>query len=123
MLFRSPAMLAFLADALQKDFPSVLFMHYHLLPVGCSWIDQLLPAEDEAFWKIVTAHQVLGIFCGHAHVTYEKSVSGIPVCGLRSTAPQPVLQDEPLLCLQPPHYLLVTIQGSILTTNIVEVPL
>lgn len=118
-----PEMLAFLTDALQKNLPSVIFMHYYLLPVGCRWIDQLLPDEDEAFWKIVTAHHVLGIFCGHAHVTYEKNVSGIPVCGLRSTAPQPVLQDEPLLCLQPPHYRLVTIQDGNLTTKTVEVPL
>lgn len=118
-----PEMLDFLAHTLQKNLPAILLMHYHLLPVGCRWVDQLLPDEDEAFWKIVKAQQVLGLFCGHAHVTYEKEVLGIPVYGLRSTAPQFVLQDEPLLCLQPPHYRLITIHDGILTTRVFEVPL
>jgi 3',5'-cyclic-AMP phosphodiesterase len=118
-----PEMLDFLANTLQKKLPSILLMHYHLVPVGSRWIDRLLSDEDEAFWEIMRTHQVLGIFCGHAHVTYEKEVSGIPVFGLRSTAPQFVLQDDPLLCLQPPHYRLVTIHDGLLTTRVFEVPL
>lgn len=118
-----PEMLAFLSDTLQNNLPTILCMHYHLVPVGSRWLDSLLPEEDEAFWEIVKAHPVLGIFCGHAHTTYETYVAGIPAFGLRSTAPQFVLQDVPLLCLQPPHYRLVTMQDSILTTRIFEVPL
>lgn len=119
----NPEMLDFLSDRLRTNLPTVLLMHYHLVPFGARWVDNLLPDEDEAFWEIVKAHPVLGIFCGHAHLTYERYVSSIPVFGLRSTAPQFALQDEPLICLQPPHYRLVMIQDGILTTRIFEVPL
>lgn len=122
-----PEVLAFLARCLQRDQPSVLLMHHHLVPVGCRWIDDFLPdaATAEAFWQIVThaSAPILGLFSGHAHVSYERVVNGISVFGLRSTAPQPVLQDEPLFCLQSPHYRVVTIQDTLLTTRIVEVPL
>lgn len=124
-----PGMLDFLSRSLQTDMPSILLTHHHLVPVGCRWIDAFLPNQEdhEAFWNIVSEHheRILGIFSGHAHVTYERVVNGIPVFGLRSTAPQPVLQeqDEPLLCLQPPHYRLVTVQDKVLTTRIFEVPL
>jgi 3',5'-cyclic-AMP phosphodiesterase len=122
-----PELLTFLERCLQEGLPSVLLTHHHLVPVGCRWLDTFLPDETsaEAFWQIVTRYQahVLGIFSGHAHVTYEQVVNGISVFGLRSTAPQFVLQDEPLFCLQPPHYRLVTIHGTLLTTKICEVPL
>lgn len=122
-----PEVLTFLARCLQRGQPSVLLMHHHLVPIGSRWIDDFLPdaATAEAFWQIVThaSPPILGIFSGHAHVSYERVVNGISVFGLRSTAPQPVLQDEPLFCLQPPHYRVVTIQDTLLTTRIVEVPL
>lgn len=122
-----PELLAFLARWLQPGQPSVLLMHHHLVPIGCRWIDDFLPdaATAEAFWQIITqaSAPILGIFSGHAHVSYERVVHGISLFGLRSTAPQPVLQDEPLFCLQPPHYRVVTIQDTLLTTRIVEVPL
>ncbi|GLV61039.1 3',5'-cyclic adenosine monophosphate phosphodiesterase CpdA [Dictyobacter sp. S3.2.2.5] len=122
-----PEMLAFLTRCLQNGQPSIILTHHHLVPFGIHWIDAFLPvaADSEAFWSILGAHQsqVLGIFSGHAHVTYERVVNGIPLFGLRSTAPQPVMQDEPLLCLQPPHYRLVTVQDTFLTTRIFEVPL
>lgn len=122
-----PELLTFLARCLQRGQPSVLLMHHHIVPIGCRWIDDFLPeaATAEAFWQIVTqaSAPILGIFSGHAHVSYERVVHGIPLFGLRSTAPQPVLQDEPLFCLQPLHYRVVTIQETQLTTHIVEVPL
>ena len=66
---------------------------------------------------------MLVILCGDVHTTYETLVVGIPVLGLRSTTFQFALQDEPLLCLQPPHYRFVTIQDGILTSRTFEVPL
>lgn len=122
-----PELPAYLAGCLQKDIPSIILMHHHLVAVGCRWLDAFLPAGEtsQAFWELIANHQknILGIFCGHAHVTYERIIHGVPVFGLRSTAPQPVLQDEPLLCLQPPHYRLITVQDTFLTTRIFEVPL
>lgn len=122
-----PETLDFLAHSLQADAPSIIFTHHHLVPIGMRWLDTFFQDEEnsKAFWNIAVKHQdrILGIFSGHVHTTYEKVVQGIPVFGLRSTAPQPVFQDEPLFCLQSPHYRLVTVQDSLLTTRIFEVPL
>ena len=81
-------------------------------------------ADDlTAFWELLAGRPVLGIFCGHVHTTYECVVDGIPVFGLRSTMYSFVPQDEPLACLLPPHYRLVTVQNGLLTTQIFEVAL
>jgi Icc protein len=122
-----PELLAFLEQHLDNGLPTVVLTHHHLVPVGSKWIDNFLPekAHAEAFWKLLTDHrqQVLGVLSGHCHVTYERIVQGIPVLGLRSTAMQFVLQDEPLYCVQPLHYRFVTIQNNILTSRIFEVSL
>ena len=112
--------LKFYATQLNAVEVNYTFRRFLTEKVIAGWIEQT-PAT---FHFIVKAHQVLGIFCGHAHVTYEKYISGIPVFGLRSTAPQlVVVQEEPLICIQPPHYRLVTLADGILATRIFEVPL
>lgn len=116
-------MLDFLARSLETDAPSVILMHHHLVTIGSRWLDDFIADDIARFWEIATGHNVLGIFCGHVHTTYERVVNDIPIFGLRSTAFPFVLQDEPLGCLLPPHYRLVTIQDGILTTRIFEVPL
>ena len=118
-------MLTFLREALASGMPSVLLMHHHLVRLGSRWLDELLPAANELdrFWEVVQSGHVLAVLCGHAHITYERYVEGIPVYGLRSTAFPFALQNEPLICLADPHYRLVTIQGGIATTRIYEVPL
>jgi 3',5'-cyclic-AMP phosphodiesterase len=118
-----PEMLSFLAQALEKDLPSIIVMHHQLVTIGSRWLDDLIADNVTQFWEIVTGHNVLGIFCGHVHTTYERVVNNIPIFGLRSTALPFVLQDEPLACFLPPHYRLVTVQDGILTTRIFEVPL
>ncbi|GAB1469131.1 3',5'-cyclic-AMP phosphodiesterase [Chloroflexota bacterium] len=118
-----PQTLDFLAQCLKAELPSIIFMHHHLVEIGSRWLDSFIPDETGKFWEIVTGQNVLGIFCGHVHTTYEQKVNNIPVFGLRSTAPQFVLQDEPLACLLPPHYRLVTFQDGVLTTKLFEVPL
>ena len=118
-----PEMLEFLARALDTALPSILLMHHHVVPIGTRWLDDFIADEVDRFWAIVTGRQVLGIFCGHVHTTYEQVVGGIPVFGLRSTAFSFTPQDEPVGCLLPPHYRLVTIQAGVLTTRVFEVPL
>ena len=118
-----PEMLNFLARSLELDLPSILVMHHQLITIGSRWLDDFIADDVAQFWKIVSGQNVLGIFCGHVHTTYEKIVHGIPVYGLRSTSYSFALQDEPLACLVPPHYRLVTVQDGLLTTRIFEVPL
>ena len=118
-----PEMLDFLARSLETDLPSIIVMHHQAVRIGSRWLDDFIADDVSQFWEIVTGHNVLGIFSGHVHITYERVVRGIPVFGLRSTAAPFALQDEPLACLLPPHYRLVTVQDGILTTRIFEVPL
>jgi 3',5'-cyclic-AMP phosphodiesterase len=118
-----PEMLAFLENALSGDTSSILLMHHQVVPVGVRWLDDLLSPDVGKFWDILRGKRVLGVFCGHLHATYEQEVEGIRVYGLRSTAPQFVLQDEPLLCIQPLHYRVVHVSPDAVTAEIVEVPL
>lgn len=124
----NPEMLAFLESSLSSGRPSVLFTHYHLVPTGDPFMDSFLPNPEEAqvFWKIVEQHQqhILGIFSGHAHVTYEAVIAGVPTYGLRSTSYQFATLDNEVVCLlRAPHYRVVTIDQGTLTSRIVEVDL
>jgi Icc protein len=118
-----PEMIDFLAQALETNLPSIIVTHHQVVTIGSRWLDAFIADDVSQFWEIVTGRDVLGIFSGHVHITYERVVHDIPVFGLRSTATPFALQDEPLSCLLPPHYRLVTVQDGILTTRIFEVPL
>ena len=113
----------FLDRSLQKKMPSVVMVHHHLASIGSSWLDAFIADDIDRFWQTVTGRGVLGIFCGHTHITYEIEVGGIPVFGVRSTAIPFANQDEPLKALLPPHYRLVTIRDGILESKIFEVEL
>jgi Icc protein len=116
-------MLDFLAAALPRDAPSILLMHHQPVRIGSAWLDSFVADNADRFWDVVREQNVLGIFCGHAHMTYETAVDGIPVYGLRSTIYQFARSDEPMLCLEPPHYRLVTVGSGRVSTQVFEVPL
>jgi Icc protein len=118
-----PETIDFLDRSLQADMPSIVMLHHHLVPVGSSWLDAFLAEDLDRFWQTVDGRRVMGIFCGHTHLSYETAVGGIPVFGVRSTAFPFVQQDEPLIALLPPHYRLVTVRDGILTSQIFEVTL
>lgn len=119
----SPALLDFLHAALAADQPSIILMHQHAVPVGSGLLDWMIAAEVDRFWDAIRGRNVLGIFHGHTHATTEFYVDGVPVWGLRSTAPQVALQDRLLLCIQPLHYRVVTVHDRLVTTRLFEVPL
>ncbi len=119
----SPAMLDFLAAALATDLPSVLLMHHQVTPIGSRWLDDFIADDVQRFWEVIAGRKVLAVCCGHVHTSSEQIVNGVPVLSLRSTAFPFVLQDEPLGCLLPPHYRLVTLQDGVLSSEIFEVPL
>jgi hypothetical protein len=86
--------------------------------------DSWIAPDVQSFWDILAGRNVLGIFSGHTHVTFENRARGIPVFGLRSTSYAFAQQgDEVLPVLRPPHYRVVTVVPDRLTTEIVEVPL
>jgi 3',5'-cyclic-AMP phosphodiesterase len=115
----------FLAQALQSELPSVIICHQHVKPIGSRWLDDLLADELDQFWELITQpgikEKILGILCGHVHITYEDEYQGIQILGLRSTAYPFAKTDEPLVILAPPHYRFVSIQNKILTSRIYKV--
>lgn len=119
----TPELQAFLAAALAGAMPAVIFMHHHVAPMGYEWLDRLIADDVAAFAGWISGRRVLALFSGHAHATFENQLAGIPVYGLRATCFQFALHSEPLRCLLPPHYRIVTIEQERLTTEIVEVPL
>lgn len=119
----APETMQFLANSLAGNAPSIIFMHHHASPVGSRWLDEFIAEGVQEFWDIVSTRNILGMFCGHTHLTYEKVICGVPVFGLRSTSYSFALQDVPLACLTPPHYRLITLQNGQLTTQLFEVPL
>lgn len=115
----------FLAKALQADLPSVILCHQHVRRIGSRWLDDFLADNLDEFWEVVAnpaaKEKVLGILCGHVHITYEEEYRGIPILGLRSTAYPFAKTDEIQIILAPPHYRFVTIQNGILTSRIYKV--
>ncbi|MGH2376525.1 MAG: metallophosphoesterase family protein [bacterium] len=118
-----PDTLSFLRERLTMRMPAVLMLHYHPIPVGIPWLDAAVPDRIAEFWDVVTAGQVLGVLFGHAHATVDAEVRGVPVLGLRSTNFQFAPAAQPLYCLLPPHYRVVTISGGRLASRIHEVSL
>jgi len=118
-----PETLDFLRRSLAPGDPSIVLLHQHPVPVGIKWLDEALPQEVHGLWETIGKGQVLGILFGHAHATVETRVGGVPAWGLRSTNFQFAPADQPLYCLLPPHYRVVTYSSGYLSSQIHEVPL
>jgi Icc protein len=120
-----PETRTFLSQALKSDLPSVIFCHQHVKKIGSRWLDSFLADELEEFWSILTypgvKEKVLGILCGHVHITYEDEYKGIQILGLRSTAYPFAKADDPVVILAPPHYRFMSIQNNVLTSRIYKV--
>jgi 3',5'-cyclic AMP phosphodiesterase CpdA len=115
----------FLYQALQSELPSVIVCHQHVKPIGSRWLDSFLADDLDQFWEIITKpgikEKVLGILCGHVHITYEDEYKGIQILGLRSTAYPFAKTDDVTVILAPPHYRFVSIQNGVLTSRIYKV--
>ena len=117
----------FLSQVLQSELPSVIVSHHHVKPIGSRWLDSFIADEIDQFWEIITApgikEKILGILCGHVHITYEDEYNDIQILGLRSTAYPFAKTDDVLVILAPPHYRFISIQNNILTSRIYKVPI
>ncbi|HEX2996739.1 MAG TPA: metallophosphoesterase [Anaerolineales bacterium] len=117
----------FLSQALKSDLPSVIVCHQHVTPVGSRWLDNFIADKIDDFWEIVTEpgikKKLIGILCGHAHITYEDEYEGTQILGLRSTAFPFAKTDGPTVILVPPHYRFITIKNNVLTSRIYKVPI
>lgn len=124
--FFFPETREFLIQALQSDVSSVIVCHQHVKPIGSRWLDSFIAEDIGQFWEILTKQgireKVLGILCGHVHITYEDEYKGIQILGLRSTAYPFEKTDEVTVILAPPHYRFITIKDNILTSRVYKVP-
>lgn len=119
----SPALLNHLGTTLRDEMPTVLLMHHHVIPVGSRWLDLAIADGIDRFVEQITGKNVIGIFSGHTHATYEKQF-----VGFQSTAYAPPVSSlycrmSCCACLLAPHYRVVSIENGVLTTEIIEVPL
>jgi hypothetical protein len=115
----------FLAQALSSDLPSVIVCHQHVKKIGSRWLDNFLADNLAEFWDVVLPNKekVLGILCGHVHITYEDEYGGVPIYGLRSTAYPFAKTDDPLVILAAPHYRYLHVHDGVLTSRIYKVSL
>ncbi len=113
----------FLAQALSSELPSVIVCHQHVKKIGSRWLDNFLADNLAEFWDVVLPNKgnVLGILCGHVHITYEDEYGGVPIYGLRSTAFPFAKVDDPVVILAAPHYRYVHVQDGILTSRVYKV--
>lgn len=81
--------LAILADAARFDFPTLVFVHHHLQPVGCAWLDeQQIANADAVFATIANNDQFKAIVCGHVHQQSEQLFQNIGLLSTPSTCIQ-----------------------------------
>ncbi len=115
----------FLSQALKSSLPSVIVCHQQVRPVGSRWLDNFIADEIDDFWEIVIEpgikEKILGIVCGHAHLTYEDEYRGIQILGLRSTAYPFAKTDDPLVISAAPHYRYIHIHDGVLTSRVYNV--
>jgi 3',5'-cyclic AMP phosphodiesterase CpdA len=119
----TPEMFELLSTALEAGHPAVILTHHHVAPCGAAWLDDFIADDVDRFWAALRGKHVLGVLSGHIHMTTETVVEGIPALTVRSTCFQFAQQARPLLLLEPPHYRVVTIDGDVLTSRVVEVAL
>jgi Icc protein len=123
--FLFPETREFLVEALQSDLPSVIVSHQHVKPVGSRWLDDFIADNIDEFWDILTKpvikEKILGILCGHVHITYEDEYRGIQILGLRSTAYPFAKTDDVLVILAPPQYRFISVQNNVLTSRVYKV--
>jgi len=115
--------LAFLDRALAGGRPTVLVLHHHPVAVGIPWLDAALPEGVERLWAVAARGRVVGVLFGHAHLSVERRVDGIPVLGLRSTSFQFGGVERPTFLIQPLQYRLLTYDERGLRSELFEVPL
>ncbi len=89
-----------------------------------AYVDHYIADEIGKFAQLIEGQRVLGIFSGHAHITYTSQVGGVPAYGLRSTMFSFAQCGDTLLrILGDLNYRVVTVTDGQLSTEIVEVPI
>ena len=104
--------------------PTILFIHYPPVPVGCPWMDRIGLEDAEHLGPVVGASpQVQLVLCGHVHHEFRGRVGEAAVLAAPSTAFQFLPQGEiPVFNPAPPGARILELDGSRWRTRVVRVP-
>lgn len=68
---------------------SLVCLHHQPVPIGCTWLDQQMVADAEAFFRILDAYPaVRGVLWGHVHQQYERERGAVRLMSTPSTCIQ-----------------------------------
>lgn len=88
-----PELLTWLAETIQPDEPTIILIHYAPILLPGRWKDDMVPRNIDRFWRVLEGRKnIMGIFAGHIHQTFEAQVFGHRVFGVASTCYQQILQ-------------------------------
>lgn len=75
---------------LDDNRPALIFLHHHVLPVGCAWLDEQRVSNAEALFARLPA-TTKAVVSGHVHQASEHSYRGVPLL----TTPSTCIQFKP----------------------------
>lgn len=68
--------------------PVIAFIHHHLLPVGCAWLDQQVVGNANQFFNTIHGSSIKAVFNGHVHQEWYGQHQGIHLYSTPSTCMQ-----------------------------------
>lgn len=86
------AELAELREALTVSKPTLVFMHHHVLPIGCTWLDEQKIANGAELCGLLRGQlQVKALVCGHVHQQSDQTINDVR----QLTTPSTCIQFAP----------------------------
>ncbi|MFT7405863.1 MAG: Icc protein [Zhongshania sp.] len=87
--FLADDQLAALVGIAESGRPSLVFLHHHLRPLGCAWLDeQRIKNGDKVFATVADIPQIKAFVSGHVHQQSEALFQGVGLLTTPSTCIQ-----------------------------------
>ncbi len=120
-----PELAAWLAETIQPDELTIILIHYAPIILPGRWKGDMVPRNIDRFWRVLEGRKnIMGIFAGHIHQTFQAEVSAHRVFRVASTCYQQILHNnEYVRALLPLAYRMVAVKDGKLATNVYEVDL
>lgn len=86
-----PSELVYLQEMLvaSKGHPTMVCLHHHPLPMGCTWLDTQVVKNAADFWQVVDAFDhIRVILWGHVHQESDQLRNGVRLLSVPSTCVQ-----------------------------------
>ncbi|MCB1614556.1 MAG: 3',5'-cyclic-AMP phosphodiesterase [Pseudomonadales bacterium] len=106
--------------------PVLIFLHHHLVPAGCAWLDPQVVANADDFFTLVAQYpQVKAIVSGHVHQVMDQQKNGIRLLATPSTCMQfkPNSDDYAEDDIAPGFRYIDLFENGSLHTEVIRVPI